>query len=170
VRNYHPSFHAFGGLYGWMAYSAAQAYLFRGFEPWTFRNKLADHQRTKPAKECTKIVYPKPDGIFTFDILTNLQRSAVKHNDQQPSHLRVRPEKADTPITVSHAIYDSPETRFCPARVYEVHVDEADPSKTKLQINNTNCVHCKSCAIKTPELYIDWTVPEGGGGPNYQGM
>lgn len=170
VRNYHPSFHKFGGLWGFMAYSGIEAFLLRGREPWTFRNSVPDHMRTKPAAECTPIEYPKPDGVITFDLLTNLQRSAVKHNDDQPSHLKVRAGHESTPIAVSWNKFKAPETRFCPARVYEVLPDESNPAHAKLQINNTNCVHCKTCAIKTPELYIDWTVPEGGGGPNYQNM
>lgn len=173
VRNYHPAFHKFGGLYGFMAYSGLQAYLFRGREPWTFRNSIPDHMRTKPASECSPIAYPRPDGVLTFDLLTNLQRSAVKHTEDQPSHLKVRKGMESIPASVSWAKFRAPETRFCPARVYEMIVDESLPlkeQKPRLQINHTNCVHCKSCAIKTPELYIDWTVPEGGGGPNYQGM
>jgi len=173
VRNFHPSFHKMGGLYPWMIYSGLQAYLFRGREPWTFRNPLPDHARTKPAAECTPIAYPKPDGVLTFDLLSNLSRAAVKHAETQPSHLRVKAGMESVPIQTSWAKYAAPETRFCPAKVYEVLVDESAPndlSKARLQINNTNCVHCKSCAIKTPELYIDWTVPEGGGGPNYQNM
>jgi len=168
VRNYHPAFHKFGGLYGFTIYSALQAYVFRGLEPWTFRNQLEDHQRTKPASECTPIDYPKPDGVLTFDLLTNLQRSAVKHTEDQPSHLRIKSGMESTPIDMSWNKFKSPETRFCPAKVYEVvGVDEGKP---RLQINHTNCVHCKTCAIKTPQLFIDWTVPEGGGGPNYQNM
>jgi electron-transferring-flavoprotein dehydrogenase len=127
-------------------------------------------QRVIPsAKECTPIDYPKPDGVTTFDLLSNLQRAAVKHSETQPSHLLIKPGMESAPIQSSYAKFLAPETRFCPARVYEVIIDEAAPndlSKARLQINNTNCVHCKSCAIKTPELYIDWTVPEGGGGPN----
>jgi len=172
VRNFHPSFHAMGNnLYTFMLYSGAQAYLFRGREPWTFCNTTPDHLRTREAKDCPAIVYPKPDGIVSFDLLSNLQRAGVKHSEHQPSHLRIRPGQEATPITVSWNKFKSPETRFCPAKVYEVIVDDAKPdAEPKLQINNTNCVHCKSCAIKTPDLYIDWTVPEGGGGPNYQNM
>ena len=167
VRNFHPAFHAVGdSLYSWMLYSGLQAFVFRGHEPWTFRNQVPDHERTKPAAECLPIDYPKPDGVYSFDLLTNLQRSAVKHSDDQPSHLRVKKGMENTPIDESWIKYKAPETRFCPARVYEVIADDANPKLSKLQINNTNCVHCKSCAIKTPKLYIDWTVPEGGGGPN----
>lgn len=182
VRNFHPSFHRFGGLYGFLAYSALQAFVFRGREPWTFRNDQQDWQRTRPAADCEPIEYPKPDGVLTFDLLTNLQRSAVKHNEDQPSHLKVRHGMHRVPIDVSWAKFQSPETRFCPAKVYEV-IPAGPPEGAavgtgitsaavpmKLQINKSNCIHCKTCAIKTPELYIDWTVPEGGGGPNYQGM
>jgi len=143
VRNFHPSFHAMGNsLYTFLLYSGAQAYLLRGRELWTFRNRTPDHQRTKEAKDCPAIVYPKPDGVVSFDLLSNLQRAGVKHSEQQPSHLRVRPGQERTPITVSWAKYKSPETKFCPAKVYEVIVDETNPdAEPKLQINNTNCVH-----------------------------
>lgn len=166
VRNFHPAFHKLGGLYPWMLYSGLQAFVFRGREPWTFRNAMEDWERTKPAAQCSKIDYPKPDGIYSFDLLTNLQRSAVKHSEDQPSHLRIKAGMESVPISESYLKFAAPETRFCPARVYEVIPDEANQSASRLQINNTNCVHCKSCAIKTPKLYIDWTVPEGGGGPN----
>ena len=176
VRNIHPSFNKLGGLYPFMAYSALTSFVLRGHEPWTFTNHIADHQRTKPAASATPLHYPKPDGRLTFDLLTNLARSGVRHDEDQPSHLRVKPGMADVPVEVSLRVYDGPEQRFCPAKVYEyVPVEEeagqdSGKRKMRLQINKSNCVHCKSCAIKTPELYIDWTVPEGGGGPNYQSM
>ena len=182
VRNIHPSFNKLGGLYPFMAYSGLTAYLLRGHEPWTFTNHTPDHQRTQPAATSSPIAYPKPDSRLTFDLLTNLARSGVHHDEEQPSHLRIRPGMADVPVNVSLRVYDGPEQRFCPAKVYEYVPVEGGweggggveggggQQKMRLQINKSNCVHCKSCAIKTPELYIDWTVPEGGGGPNYQGM
>ena len=181
VRNIHPSFNKLGGLYPFMAYTALTSYLLRGHEPWTFSNHLADHQRTKPAASAVRIDYPKADGRLTFELLTNLARSGVSHDEDQPSHLRVKAGMADVPVDVSLRLYDGPEQRFCPAKVYEyVPVEgegeggeggvDGEARKMRLQINKSNCVHCKSCAIKTPELYIEWTVPEGGGGPNYQSM
>ena len=183
VRNIHPSFNKLGGLYPFMAYSALTSFILRGREPWTFTNHIADHQRTKPAASSTRLDYPKADGRLTFDLLTNLSRSGVNHDEDQPSHLRVKPGMADVPVNVSLRLYDGPEQRFCPAKVYEYVPVEGEAvagdaeqaadggvGRMRLQINKSNCVHCKSCAIKTPELYIDWTVPEGGGGPNYQSM
>jgi electron-transferring-flavoprotein dehydrogenase len=98
-----------------------------------------------------------------FFLFSSRLFSGVRHNEDQPSHLRVRPNKAASPLK-SFNEYAGPEGRFCPAKVYEYLTD--DNGNTRLQINNTNCVHCKTCAIKTTDQFIDWTVPEGGGGPN----
>lgn len=168
VRNVHPSF-KYGGLFGMLVYSALETFILKGRGPWTFRNNVSDHEKTKKASECKEIVYPKPDGVISFDLLTNLQRSGVRHNEDQPSHLKIKPGMETVPIQVSWKDYKAPETRFCPAKVYEVLTDEQG-NNPRLQINNTNCVHCKSCAIKTPKQYINWTVPEGGGGPGYSDM
>ena len=97
--------------------------------------------------------------MISFDILTNLQRSGTNHEDDQPPHLRIKPELAHVPSDISFKEYAAPETRFCPARVYE-YPDDSD----QLVINAQNCVHCKCCSIKMPHEYINWTVPEGGGG------
>eukprot|EP00392_Amoebophrya_sp_AT5.2_P005949 g5959.t1 len=166
VRNCQPSFKH--GLYGGLIYSAFSLHLTRGREPWTFTWGKKDHEYTKPAATQEEISYPKPDGRLSFDILDNLVRSGVKHDHDQPAHLRVKPEQRETPLQVSLQTYAGPEQRFCPAKVYE-YVDGADGRK-KLQINAQNCVHCKCCSIKTPDEYIQWTVPEGGGGPQYAGM
>jgi electron-transferring-flavoprotein dehydrogenase len=108
---------------------------------------------------------------LTFDLLTNLQRSGTYHEDDQPSHLRIKPELGDIPRSMSLQVYGGPEQRFCPAGVYEyVDNDEVGGPDKKLIINAQNCIHCKCCAIKTPMEYIHWTVPEGGGGPQYQVM
>ena len=164
VRNVHPAFNKLGGLYPWMAYAALQSYVLRGKEPWTFANHTADHERTLPLSASPPpLTYPAPDGRLTFDLLTNLARANVHHEEDQPSHLRIRPGMERNPVDVSLRRYGGPEQRFCPAKVYE-YVGEGDA--VRLQINASNCVHCKSCAIKTPQLYIDWNVPEGGGGPN----
>jgi electron-transferring-flavoprotein dehydrogenase len=178
VRNVHPSFSKLGGLYPFMAYSALEDFILRGRAPWTFRNHQQDHQRTRLAADCAAISYPPADGTLSFDLLTNLTRSGVQHEEDQPRHLRIKPHMAAVPVDVSLRLYAGPEQRFCPAKVYEyVELDgegqaaaEASAAaavpRHRLQINASNCIHCKSCAIKTPELYIDWTVPEGGGGPN----
>lgn len=163
VRNFHPAF-KYGRLFG-MAYSGLSAYLLKGKEPWTFHHTGTDAEATKPAKNFTPIDYPKPDGKLSFDILTNLARSNTNHEGDQPSHLRIKKGMENVPSEVSWAEYAAPETRFCPAKVYEY------PEPGKLVINAQNCVHCKTCSIKMPEEYIDWTVPEaGGGGPSYSHM
>lgn len=163
VRNYHPSYQKFGGLYGWGAYALFESYINRGRLPYTFHHHNTDDKATLPASKCKKIEYPKPDNVLTFDILTNLSRAQVEHEADQPSHLQIRPGMEKVPTDVSLKVFDGPEQRFCPAKVYEYSGD-------KLVINAANCVHCKTCDIKTPGRFIKWTVPEGGGGPNYEGM
>lgn len=164
VRNIRPSFR--GGLLAGMLYSAVDNVLLRGNAPWTFHNH-ADYAQLKPARECAKIVYPKPDGVISFDRLSSVFLSNTNHEEDQPPHLHLRdPSLA---ISVNLADYDSPESRYCPAGVYEI-VRDGSGQNPRLQINAQNCVHCKTCDIKDPRQNIDWVVPEGGGGPNYQGM
>ncbi len=159
VRNYHPSFKK-GLLLGTM-YSGLSAFVLRGKEPWTFKHKgKTDAECTEPAAQHKPIDYPKPDGKISFDLLTNLQRSGTNHEADQPAHLRIRKGMEEAPAKLSFAKYAAPESRFCPAKVYEY------PEPGQLVINAQNCLHCKACAIKTPGEYIKWTVPEaGGGGP-----
>jgi len=162
VRNVRPSFNK-GILFGF-GYSAIDTFVFRGKAPWTFHHAHGDHAVLKPAKECKPIQYPKPDGVISFDLLTNLARSGTNHNEDQPPHLQIDPKVA---IELNNKVYDSPETRYCPAGVYEiVNLDD----KPKLQINAQNCLHCKTCDIKDPGQNINWVTPEGGGGPQYNGM
>ena len=136
----------------------------RGKAPWTLHNS-ADHTTLKPASECPKIEYPKPDGVLTFDRLSSVFLSNTNHEEEQPCHLQLK--DASVPITVNLARYDAPEQRYCPAGVYEIVQEEAGP---RLQINAQNCVHCKTCDIKDPTQNINWVVPQGGEGPLYQGM
>ncbi len=163
VRNIRPSFH--WGMLSGLAYSAVDTYLFRGKAPWTLHHKRADHEALKPAAKCTKIEYPAPDGTLTFDLLSSVYLSNTNHEEDQPCHLTLK--DAGIPITVNLAVYDSPESRYCPAGVYEIVQEGAEP---RLQINAQNCVHCKSCDIKDPTQNINWVTPEGGGGPNYPNM
>lgn len=167
VRNVKPAWHA--GMALGLAYSGASM-MARGKEPWTFKWSKTDSEYTKPAAECSKIEYPKPDGVYTFEILDNLIRSGVNHEHDQPAHLKVKEALASVPLEVSLPKYDGPEGRFCPAKVYEYIPDEGNEGKMRLQINAQNCVHCKCCSIKTPQEFINWTVPEGGGGPQYPAM
>jgi electron-transferring-flavoprotein dehydrogenase len=134
--------------------------------PWTVHRKAADHTYLKPAADCAQIAYPKPDGKLTFDRLSSVFISNTNHEEQQPAHLTLK--DASVPVAINLAKYAGPESRYCPAGVYE-YVKNADNSD-RLQINAQNCVHCKTCDIKDPTQNIVWVTPEGGGGPNYSGM
>ena len=138
----------------------------RGHMPWTLRRDKADHTYLKPAAECPKIEYPKPDGKLTFDRLSSVFISNTNHEENQPAHLTLK--DASVPVNINLATYAGPESRYCPAGVYE-YVKNEDNSD-RLQINAQNCVHCKTCDIKDPTQNIVWVTPEGGGGPNYTGM
>jgi electron-transferring-flavoprotein dehydrogenase len=170
VRNAHSSFHSPLGTVGGMTHTAFSCFISRGNEPWTLKNTVLDSSKTKPASSCQKIDYPKPDGTLSFDLLTNLQRSGTSHDHDQPSHLKVKPEMKDFPSEVSITKFAGPEQRFCPAGVYEYSEPDPKTGKQNLIINAQNCVHCKCCSIKTPNEFIKWTVPEGGGGPAYTQM
>ena len=164
VRNIRPSF--YGGLWAGVIYAGIDQYLFRGKAPWTFRVH-ADYDTLGKASEYPRIEYPKPDGVITFDKLSSVYISGTNHEENQPSHLRLRDDSV--PIKVNLALYDAPEQRYCPAGVYEI-VRDADGSNPRLQINAQNCVHCKTCDIKDPTQNINWVVPQGGDGPNYPNM
>jgi electron-transferring-flavoprotein dehydrogenase len=140
--------------------------LFRGKAPWTLPIS-ADHLKLKPAAECKAIVYPKPNGVLTFDRLSSVFLSNTNHEEEQPCHLQLA--DANVPIATNLALYDAPEQRYCPAGVYEIVRDEAG-NNPQLQINAQNCVHCKTCDIKDPTQNITWVVPQGGEGPIYQQM
>lgn len=177
TRNVAPGFTR-GGLWGGTLLAGIVGHVTRGYEPFTLTKHgkgVKDSDATKPAKECAPIDYPKPDGVLSFDLLTNLQRSGTNHEEDQEAHLRIKPELAHVAQSESLKVFDGPEQRFCPAKVYEyVDVESkqvtTDAPKKKLVINAQNCLHCKACAIKTPSEFIRWTVPEGGGGPNYSIM
>ena len=163
-RNVRPAFSRFG-LYGGIAYSALDTYVLNGRAPWTMHHRHADNETLAPANKVGPIAYPKPDGKLTFDRLSSVFISNTNHEEDQPVHLRLRdPARWQG---VNWQTFHSPESRYCPAGVYEaVGVEEGSP---RLQINAQNCVHCKTCDIKDPTQNIDWYVPEGGGGPNYPG-
>ncbi len=163
VRNVRPAFK--WGLWGGLAYGALDTFLFRGKAPWTMAHH-DDHTQLGDKSAYAKIDYPKPDGKLTFDRLSSVFLSATNHEENQPSHLRLK--DASVPVSINYAKYGAPETRYCPAGVYEIlGEDEGAP---RLQINAQNCLHCKTCDIKDPTQNIVWTVPEGGGGPNYPNM
>ena len=163
VRNIRPSFK--WGFWKALAYSAIDTYIFRGKAPWTIDHHGTDHGSLENKNKHKIINYPKPDNIISFDRLTNVSFSGTNHEENQPCHLTLKDETV--PITVNLDLYDNPETRYCPAGVYEIITEN---NKPKLQINAQNCVHCKTCDIKDPTQNINWVTPQGGGGPNYQGM
>ena len=163
ARNIRPAFNR--GRWIGLVYSALDTYLFRGRAPWTFHNH-SDHDRLAKASACKPIDYPKPDGVISFDRLTNVAYSNTSHEEDQPPHLTLRDESV--PVDVNLALYDAPEQRYCPAGVYEI-VNQ-DGGAPRLQINAQNCVHCKTCDIKDPTQNIVWVTPEGGGGPAYTEM
>ncbi|WP_029525738.1 electron transfer flavoprotein-ubiquinone oxidoreductase [Polaromonas glacialis] len=134
--------------------------------PWTIHRHKPDYAMLRPASECQPIVYPKPDNKLTFDRLTSVFISNTNHEEHQPAHLTLK--DASVPVSINLARFAGPESRYCPAGVYE-YVKNAD-NTDRLQINAQNCVHCKTCDIKDPTQNIVWVTPEGGGGPNYSGM
>jgi electron-transferring-flavoprotein dehydrogenase len=163
ARNIRPGFRA--GLLPGLINAAFETFVSHGHSPWTLSHHR-DNEALRPAAAARPIVYPKPDGKLTFDRLSSVFVSNTNHEENQPSHLRLKDESV--PVRVNLARYDAPETRYCPAGVYEiVRHDGAAP---RLQINAQNCLHCKACDIKDPTQNIVWTVPEGGGGPNYPNM
>lgn len=133
----------------------------------TLKHGKTDAESTKPAQDFKPIVYPKPDGVLSFDKLSSVFLSATNHEEDQPTHLVLK--DPTTPISVNLPIYGEPARLYCPAGVYEVLYDEAGQNP-RFQINAQNCVHCKTCDIKDPSQNIVWTTPEGGGGPNYPNM
>jgi electron-transferring-flavoprotein dehydrogenase len=133
---------------------------------YTVKHGKTDAKSLKRASQAERIAYPRPDGVLTFDRLTNVSFSGTNHEEDQPVHLQLK--DPTIPIAVNLPDWAEPAQRYCPAQVYEV-VEEADGPK-RFQINAQNCVHCKTCDIKDPSQNIDWVVPEGGGGPNYAGM
>ena len=150
---------ALGGLDMWMNQLL-------GFGLGTWKHGKPDYATLKPAAECKPIDYPKPDGVISFDRLTNVAFSATNHEEDQKVHLTLK--NPDIPISVNLPTWDEPAQRYCPAGVYEV-VKE-DGKAPRFQINHQNCVHCKTCDIKDPSQNINWVVPQGGEGPNYPNM
>jgi electron-transferring-flavoprotein dehydrogenase len=163
ARNIHPAMQ--WGLWRGLTYAAIDAYIFRGQAPWTLHSQ-ADYLKLRPAAQCKKIDYPPHDNQLTFDKLTSVYYSNTQHNEDQLCHLQLKDPALFSEINVP--VYAAPEQRYCPAGVYEV-IYAAD-GKAELQINASNCVHCKTCDIKDPKQNIHWTCPEGGGGPNYSNM
>jgi electron-transferring-flavoprotein dehydrogenase len=159
----------------WSRYGLVASLLGGGIDMWantigltifgTLKHGKSDAAATGKAADFKVIDYPKPDGVLSFDRLTNVAYSFTNHDEAQPAHLKLR--DASVPIAVNLPQYAEPAQRYCPAGVYEVIGDGA---AARFQINFQNCVHCKTCDIKDPSQNINWTTPQGGGGPNYPNM
>jgi electron-transferring-flavoprotein dehydrogenase len=167
VKNVKPMWSKLG-LAGGLALGALDMWLntLFGFGLGTWKHGKNDAAATGKAEDFPKIDYPKPDGVLSFDRLTNVAFSATNHAEGQPAHLKLT--NAEIPTGVNLPIYDEPAQRYCPAGVYEVV--RAEGHAPRFQINFQNCVHCKTCDIKDPSQNITWTVPQGGDGPNYPNM
>ncbi len=162
VRNFHQSFH--NGLLDGLVLS--------GLQEITGGHGLIDPMHSQPGYEAYQKIHGRPaperfkgDGKLTFDRLTDVYHSGTRHEEDQPCHLKV----VDLNVCSTRCVeeYGNPCQYFCPAAVYEMAREGAG---LKLKINAANCVHCKTCDIADPYQIINWTVPEGGGGPNYEGM
>jgi len=167
VRNVKPLWSK-TGLWGGLALG--------GLDMWTasllgfnlfgaMKHGKTDAEATGRADRFAPIDYPKPDGVLSFDRLTNVAFSFTNHAEDQPCHLHLK--DPETPIAWNLKKYAEPAQRYCPAGVYEVVGEAGDK---RFQINAQNCVHCKTCDIKDPAQNINWIAPEGGGGPNYANM
>lgn len=164
ARNIRPAFHQH--IWWGMFYSALDQFILRGRAPWTFKHHF-DHDQLKPAGQCIRPEYPKADGSLTFDKLTSVALTNVRHREDEPCHLQLR----DPALAIEYNFeqFNSPEQYYCPAQVYEITYT-GDGQSPRLQINAANCIHCKACDIKDPLQNIHWTAPEGGEGPRYRGM
>ena len=167
VRNFKPLWSRLGTLFAlpFMALDLWTNQLF-GFSFFgTLSHGKPDYATLKTAAQSKRIVYPKPDGVISFDKLSSVFLSNTNHEEDQPVHLKLK--DPSIPIRVNLPEYDEPAQRYCPAGVYEVVQEASGP---RFQINAQNCVHCKTCDIKDPAQNINWVTPEGGGGPNYPNM
>jgi electron-transferring-flavoprotein dehydrogenase len=170
VRNVKPLWSRLGTTWGILlgGVDMMTTHLLGGFSLFgTLKHGKTDAEATGKAVDHEPIVYPKPDGTITFDRLTSVFISNTNHDEDQPSHLKLK--DPSVPIEVNLPLYGEPARLYCPAAVYEVVYDEAGENP-KFVINAQNCVHCKTCDIKDPSQNIVWTTPEGGGGPNYPNM
>ncbi|MEP0202550.1 MAG: electron transfer flavoprotein-ubiquinone oxidoreductase [Halioglobus sp.] len=164
TRNFSGFMHKFGFMLGSAMVWIDQT-IFRGKLPFTLNDTVPDYAALKPAAECKKIDYPKPDNTISFDRLSSVFLSNTNHEEDQPCHLTLIDDSV--PLDKNLPMYDEPAQRYCPAGVYEIV--EGEDGK-RFQINAQNCVHCKTCDIKDPSQNIVWVTPEGFGGPNYPNM
>jgi electron-transferring-flavoprotein dehydrogenase len=173
VRNFHQAFKQ--GFWSGMVHAGIQQFTggrgvrnrYLGTAGYTRMKKLRDLP-SGGGTEAHLLGSAKGDGKVTFDKLTDLYHSGTKHEEDQPAHLIIH----DTNICESRCIreYGSPCQNFCPANVYEMLDDPATANGKRISLNPSNCVHCKTCDIQDPYQIITWVPPEGGGGPNYDGM
>ena len=160
----------------WSKYGLKASLTLGGFDMWTntlgfslfgtIKHGKNDAEATGVSARFEPIDYPKPDGVLSFDRLTNVAYSFTNHEESQPPHLTLR--DAGVPVAQNLPDYAGPSARYCPAGVYEFVKEEGKP--TRFVINFQNCVHCKTCDIKDPAQNIVWTTPQGGDGPNYPNM
>jgi electron-transferring-flavoprotein dehydrogenase len=171
VRNVKPLWSRFGTLGGVML-GGADMWLNTAlnWSPFgTMKHGKADHETLKPLSDVKPIVYPKPDGVVSFDKLSSVFLSATNHEEDQPAHLKLM--DPTLPVAKTLPLYGEPARLYCPAGVYEiVYADAEAKTDPRFVINAQNCVHCKTCDIKEPSQNINWVTPEGGGGPNYPNM
>ena len=170
ARNAKPLLSRFGTLLGAAlgVFDMWCTTLLGGFSPFgTLKHGKSDAESTGLAKDYQPIVYPKPDGVISFDKLSSVFLSSTNHDENQPAHLKLKDPAV--PIEVNLPMYGEPARLYCPAGVYEVLYDD-DGKNPRFQINFQNCVHCKTCDIKDPSQNINWTTPQGGDGPNYPNM
>ncbi|MEM6481333.1 MAG: electron transfer flavoprotein-ubiquinone oxidoreductase [Pseudomonadota bacterium] len=159
----------------WSKYGLLASLTVGGLDMWTntwgfslfgtVKHKKSDAEATDTKFYHEPIDYPKPDGVLSFDRLTNVSFSMTNHEENQPAHLKLT--DTEVPIMVNLARFDEPAQRYCPAGVYEVVEKDGSP---EFVINFQNCVHCKTCDIKDPSQNITWVTPQGGDGPNYPNM
>lgn len=164
ARNFSSGIHRFGSWLGG-GLAMLEHNVLKGKAKWNVRCEHPDHQSLILAENSNEILYPKPDGVLSFDRLSSVYLSNIFHEEDQPCHLQLASQRI--PIEQNLALYAEPAQRYCPAGVYEI-VEGAE--QAELQINAANCIHCKTCDIKDPSQNITWTPPEGGGGPNYPNM
>jgi len=170
VRNVKPLWSKFGTVLG-IALGGLDMWmntLFGGLSVFgTMRHGKTDAKSLQPAANFKPIDYPKPDGVLTFDRLSSVFISNTNHEEDQPVHLKLADEALQKASELGE--FAGPSTRYCPAGVYE-WIDDETSGEKRFQINAQNCVHCKTCDIKDPNQNINWTTPEGGGGPMYANM
>lgn len=166
VRNVKPMWSKLG-LIGGLALGGLDMWMNQlfGLGLGTWKHGKPDSATLKPASRAKPIAYPKPDGVLSFDRLTNVAFSATNHEEDEPPHLRLK--DPSVPVNVNLKTWAEPAQRYCPAGVYEIVEESTGP---RFQINHQNCVHCKTCDIKDPSQNITWVVPQGGEGPNYPNM